>query len=213
MRYPLPAKQHKTRKFASTRRKRVRWMLSSFWLSCSSKIASCRGRRRDVQRHRYMWYKRHQLLCWITNTHLETGGDGGKLVVCSFRVSYQVIPAGEHFPAEIKAVIISNPRLIRITGHPLIRNTTFNITLCSQEISLLHVVVMNLRPYDDHIAIGHCSHTDQKIRQRHTKLEPTNGTLVVVITVEEDWILSVTLWKWFTRRNHHFSNVNELTGT
>lgn len=125
MRYPLPAKQHKTRKLASTRRKRVRWMLSSFLLSCSSKIASWRGRRRDVDVDKcningINYYTGSPT---VRCAHLETGGDGGKLVVCSFRVSYQVVPAGEYFPAEIKAVIISNPRFICITGHPLMRNT------------------------------------------------------------------------------------------
>lgn len=56
-------------------------------------------------------------LKWKNCINLEAGGDGGKFIVCSFRVSNQIIPAGEHFPAEIKAVIISNTTLICITGH------------------------------------------------------------------------------------------------
>lgn len=34
------------------------------------------------------------------DSHLEAGGDRGVLIVCSLRVSYQIVPAGEHFPAE-----------------------------------------------------------------------------------------------------------------
>ena len=96
---------------------------------------------------------------------LETGGDGGKLIVCSFRVSYQVVPAGKHLPAEIKAVIISNPRFIRITGHPLIGNRNrFSRASWLKETNSLFAVLINLRSYDYHIAIGHCSHTNQEVR-------------------------------------------------
>lgn len=45
----------------------------------------------------------------IKSLDLEAGGDGGKFIVCSLRVSYQIIPAGERLPAEVEAVIISDP--------------------------------------------------------------------------------------------------------
>lgn len=54
-----------------------------------------------------------------TPADLEAGGDGGIFVVCSLRVSYQVVPAGEHLPAEVEIPLIcSVSSLIRITGHP-----------------------------------------------------------------------------------------------
>lgn len=56
----------------------------------------------------------------VSCTNLEAGGDGSKLIVCCFSISYQVVPAGEHFPAEIEAVIIADPWFICITCHPLI---------------------------------------------------------------------------------------------
>lgn len=116
MRYPLPAKQHNTRKLASTRRKRVRWMLSSFWLSCSSSIASCKEFAFCVDYNGIDQYDGARLKG--ISADFETGGNGGKLVVRRLRVSYQVIPAGKHLPAEIKTVVISNARLVCISGHP-----------------------------------------------------------------------------------------------
>lgn len=51
--------------------------------------------------------------------NLEAGGDGGVLIVGSFRVSYQVVPAGEHFPAEGEVPLLSSvPSLICVTSHP-----------------------------------------------------------------------------------------------
>ncbi len=58
--------------------------------------------------------------------------------------------------------------------------------MCLKKINLLYGVMTHLRSYDHHIAIGHCSHSNQEVRQRHTELEPANGTLVVVVTIEED---------------------------
>lgn len=55
-----------------------------------------------------------------------------------------------------------------------------------EEIYYLCIDVANLRPNNHHIAIGHCTHTNQEVRQRHTKLEPAKGTLVVVVAIEED---------------------------
>lgn len=54
-----------------------------------------------------------------TPANLEAGGDGGVLIVCSLRVSYQVVPAGEHLPAEGEVALLSSvPSLICITSHP-----------------------------------------------------------------------------------------------
>lgn len=50
---------------------------------------------------------------------LEAGGDGGVLIVCSLRVSYQIIPAGEHLPAEGEfSLLRSITSFICITSHP-----------------------------------------------------------------------------------------------
>lgn len=38
--------------------------------------------------------------------YLEAGGDGCKLVVCCLWVANEVVPAGEHFPAENEVVIV-----------------------------------------------------------------------------------------------------------
>lgn len=53
-------------------------------------------------------------------------------------------------------------------------------------ISKLYGVILNIRSYNHHIAIGHCAHTNQEVGERHTKLEPANGTLVVVVTIKQD---------------------------
>lgn len=53
------------------------------------------------------------------NPDLEAGGDGGVLVVCGLRVSYQIIPAGEHLPAEGEFPLLpSITSFICITSHP-----------------------------------------------------------------------------------------------
>lgn len=53
------------------------------------------------------------------NPDLEAGGDGGVLIVCSLRVSYQIIPAGEHLPAEGEfSLLRSITSFICITSHP-----------------------------------------------------------------------------------------------
>lgn len=53
-----------------------------------------------------------------TPANLEAGGDGGVLIVCRLRVSYQVVPAGEHLPAEGEVPLLSSvPSLICITSH------------------------------------------------------------------------------------------------
>lgn len=52
-----------------------------------------------------------------------------------------------------------------------------------------------LRSNDHHVAIGNSAHTDQEVRQGHSELEPANGTLAVIVTIEKDRILCVTLWK------------------
>lgn len=44
-----------------------------------------------------------------------------------------------------------------------------------------------------HVAVGHRAHTDQEVGQRHPELEPANGALAVVETVEQDRVLGVTL--------------------
>lgn len=92
-------------------------MLSSFWLSCSSSIASCEEFC-VVDQYGVDQYDGRQKKA-SAGTDFETGGDGGKLVVRCLWVSYQVIPAGEHLPAEIKTVVVSNARLVCISGHPL----------------------------------------------------------------------------------------------
>lgn len=53
------------------------------------------------------------------NSDLEAGGDGGVLIVCSLRISYQIIPAGEHLPAEGEfSLLCSITSFICITSHP-----------------------------------------------------------------------------------------------
>lgn len=53
-----------------------------------------------------------------TPANLKAGGDGGVLIVCSFGVSNQVVPAGEHLPAEGEVSFLGSvPSLIGITSH------------------------------------------------------------------------------------------------
>lgn len=49
-----------------------------------------------------------------------------------------------------------------------------------------YAAIINSRSDDHHVAISHCAHTNQEVRERHTEFEPANGTLVVVVTIEED---------------------------
>lgn len=49
--------------------------------------------------------------------YLEAGGDGCELVVCRLWVANEVVPACEHFPAEIKTSVISTTIFICIPCH------------------------------------------------------------------------------------------------
>lgn len=52
------------------------------------------------------------------NSDLEAGGDRGVLIVCSLGVSYQIIPAGEHLPAEGEFSLLSSiTSFVCITSH------------------------------------------------------------------------------------------------
>lgn len=54
-----------------------------------------------------------------THANLKAGGYGGVLIICSFGVSYEVVPAGEHLPAEGELSFITPiSSLICITSHP-----------------------------------------------------------------------------------------------
>ena len=84
-----------------------------------------------------------------TPANLEASGNGGVLVVCSLRVSYQVVPAGEHLPAESEvSLLCSVPSFICITSHPkkwrpdrgYFKKTTTTTTtkqLCLQQLSYI----------------------------------------------------------------------------
>lgn len=52
-----------------------------------------------------------------TLLYLKACCDGGKLIICCLRISNQVVPACEHFPAEIKTSIIPTTIIIRISCH------------------------------------------------------------------------------------------------
>lgn len=95
-------------------------------------------------------------------TYLKAGGDRGKLIVCSFSVSYQVIPAGEHLPVKIEAVVISNAGLICITCHPYMYITN-NIQYTDMDLKALSAALTDLRPNYHHVAVGHCAHTNQEV--------------------------------------------------
>lgn len=105
--------------------------------------------------------------CWnanppSTNIHtpanLEASGNGGILVVCSLRVSYQVVPAGEHLPAEGEvSLLCSVPSFICITSHPKKRgperaNLKNNKTSLSASVTLYlwvlpYVLMTTIRLY------------------------------------------------------------------
>ena len=70
--------------------------------------------------------------------YLEAGGDGGELVVGGLRVSYQIVPAGEHLPGEVEAIVVHSPRLVGITGHPV--TNAFHLDL-EQNLSLFRLSV------------------------------------------------------------------------
>lgn len=143
MRYPLPPRQEMIKKLARTLRNRRRWMFSSFWFSCSSTMDSCIGTNPTIQwnttfdqtvkcLHGSSIFKTYVQRSSLPHSakpfcktdlqipaNLEAGGDGGVLIVCSFRVSYQVVPAGEHLPAEGEVPLLSSvPSLICVTSHP-----------------------------------------------------------------------------------------------
>lgn len=51
--------------------------------------------------------------------YLEAGCDGCKLVVCRLGVAYEIIPAGEHFPAKNEIPIVSvTCVLMSVPCHP-----------------------------------------------------------------------------------------------
>lgn len=64
-------------------------------------------------------------------THLEAGGDGGVLIVCSLRVSYEVVPACEHLPAEGEVAFLSSvASLVCVTSHPERRVSAVLLKYC-----------------------------------------------------------------------------------
>lgn len=51
--------------------------------------------------------------------YLKVHCDGIEFVVCCFRIANQVVPAGEHLPAEVESVVIATPIITNIFGHPI----------------------------------------------------------------------------------------------
>lgn len=49
------------------------------------------------------------------------------------------------------------------------------------------------RPDYHHVAVRHCTHSHQEVGQGHAEFEPPNGPLVIVVAIEEDGVLSITL--------------------
>lgn len=76
-----------------------------------------------IVRHDVKYYERGPipilpLLAGCTSD-LKAGGNRGILIVRGLRVSNQIIPAGEHFPAEGKFSFLSSiTSFICITSHP-----------------------------------------------------------------------------------------------
>lgn len=56
----------------------------------------------------------------------------------------------------------------------------------------------NLRSNDNHKAVSDSPNSNKEIRERHPELEPSNCSLVVVITIKEHRILCKALKKHVT---------------
>lgn len=92
----------------------------------------------------------HQYTHTHTPTYLKAGGNGSVLIVCSLRVSDQVVPAGEHLPAEGELSLLRPiPSFIWVTSHPEKRKRPedekrSNISTCRQVylIACLHLCVL-----------------------------------------------------------------------